>query len=306
MPHAYLGRMAARARQSLGLSEIASSIDDLTRRLDKLEGRLGELTGPQYPKGPLYFGDHTALVATRWGAKMLVDTRDAAIAPWLVLDGLWEPHVTSWLQETLQRGQVFVDVGANVGYFTLLGASLVGDSGRVVAVEAHPQLADVLQRNVVINGYYGYVTTHNRAAWSEDTQLQFHVRTNFAGNSSAGTIDAEGLRRLGDTEQVLTVDAVRLDELLADLPRVDVMKIDVEGAEVHAITGLARTVEANPDMIIMFEWARAQIESVGDTPRQLTDLMSSYGFKFRLLETGDQIDTEALLELPYGNVVASR
>ena len=306
MRHAYLGRMAARARQSLGLNDVASAIDDLNRRLDTLESRLGGLAAPQYPKGPLYFGDHTALVATRWGAKMLVDTRDAAIAPWLVLDGLWEPHVTTWLQETLQPGQIFVDVGANVGYFTLLGASLVGGNGRVVAVEAHPRLADVLQRNVVINGYYGYVTTHNVAAWSSETELQFHVRTNFAGNSSAGSIDAEGLRRLGDTEELLTVEAVRLDDLLADLPRVDVMKIDVEGAEVHAFTGLAATVEANPQLVIMFEWARAQIESVGDTPRQLADLMSGYGFKFRLLETGDQIDTDGLLELPYGNVVATR
>ncbi len=306
----YLARMTARTRRSLGMADLNSRLDALDARLAGIETRLSELSDragqPHYPRGPLYFGDHSALVATRWGAKMLVDTRDAAIAPWLVLDGLWEPHVTGWMQSSLQPGQVFVDVGANVGYFTLLGASLVGPGGKVVSVEAHPTLAEVLQRNVVINGYYGFVTTHNKAAWSETTELEFHIRTNFAGNSSVGTIDAEGLKRLGDTEQAVRVEAVVLDDLLADLPRVDVMKIDVEGAEVHAFKGLTRTLEANPGITIMFEWARAQIESVGDTPQDLADLVEGLGFKFRLLETGEPIDKAALLALPYGNVVAQR
>lgn len=297
----YASRLAARARRALGITE-------LTERVAALEGRLGTLPVPEssYPRGPLYFGDHTALVATRWGAKMLVDTRDAAIAPWLALDGLWEPHVTAWLQATLRRGQVFVDVGANVGYFTLLGARLVGPEGRVVAVEAHARLFEILKRNAVINGVYGHVTLHQRAAWSEDTELEFHIRTNFAGNSSVGTIDDVGLERLGDTEEKVQVTAVRMDELLADLPRVDVMKIDVEGAEVHVFEGLRRTIGANPDMIVMFEWARAQIESVGDHPSALAELVDSFGFKLKLLETGEPIELEQLLALPYGNVVAAR
>lgn len=297
----YLSRLAARARHALGL-------DELTERMAAVETRLGQLpSDPTYPRGPLYFGDHTALVATRWGAKMLVDTRDAAIAPWLALDGLWEPHVTAWMQSTLSRGNVFVDVGANVGYFTLLGARLVGPEGLVVAVEAHPDLAGILRRNVVINGVHGYVTTHHRAAWSENTELQFNLREHFAGNSSIGTLDSPSRAMLGDTERPISVQAVRLDDLLADLPRpVDVVKIDVEGAEVHAFAGLERTLEANPNLVIMFEWARAQIESVGDTPSALADLVDSYAFKLTLLETGETTDTERLLELPYGNVVARR
>ncbi|HET6966351.1 MAG TPA: FkbM family methyltransferase [Acidimicrobiales bacterium] len=304
----HASRLAHRARQALGIKEMNDRLAAMEGRLAAMEDRLAALpTDPTYPRGPLYFGDHTALVATRWGAKMLVDTRDAAIAPWLALDGLWEPHVTAWMQQALARGNVFVDVGANVGYFTLLGARLVGPEGLVVAVEAHPELARTLQRNVVINGVYGYVTTHNVAAWSENTELEFHVRENFAGNSSVGTIDAASLRLLGDTERPLRVPAVPLDELLAGLPRpVDVIKIDVEGAEVHVLAGLRRTLEANPSLVIMFEWARAQIESVGDTPAELAQAFDSYGFKLKLLETGETVDTARLLELPYGNVVASR
>jgi FkbM family methyltransferase len=298
MAGSYVTRLAARARQALGITE-------LTERVAALDARLAQ-TRPPTPAGPLYFGDHTALLSTRWGGRMLVDTRDAAMAPWLVLDGSWEPQVTGWLQETLTPGMVFVDVGANVGYFTLLGAGLVGPSGTVVAVEAHPRLAGILQRNVVLNGYHGWVTVHQRAAWSERTSLEFHMRDHFTSSSSLGRIDDAGLSRLGDTVQSVTVEAVTLDDLLEGLPRVDVLKIDIEGAEAHAFAGLRHTLEANPHAVVMFEWGRSLIESVGDKPEQLTSVVDSFGFKLRLLETGEPITSDDLLGLPYGNVLAHR
>ena len=162
MSSAFLSRLAGRARRSLGTAEIS-------QRLDEIEARLAEIKAQHYPNGPLYFGNDTALVATRWGAKMLVSTEDIAISPWLALDGLWEAQVTAWMEANLRSGQVFVDVGANVGYFTLLGAKLVGGEGHVVAVEAHPRLAELLRRNVVINGHHGYTTVYERAAWSSTT-----------------------------------------------------------------------------------------------------------------------------------------
>lgn len=296
----YLSRLAGKARDALGITKLQDHITELEARVANLPTRGAPVAGP------LYFGDNTALLATRWGARMLVDTRDVAMAPWLVLDGLWEPHVTSWLQESLSPGMVFVDVGANVGYFTLLGAKLVGPSGRVVAVEAHPRLAGILQRNVVLNGYHGFVNVHHRAAWSEPTSLEFQMRDHFTSSSSLGRIDAAGLAGLGDTVQSVSVEAVPLDDLLGGLNRVDVIKIDIEGAEVHAFQGLRRTLEANPHALVMFEWGRALVESVGDRPEDLAAIVDGYGFKLRLLETGDPIEPDALLALPYGNVLAYR
>jgi FkbM family methyltransferase len=298
--HPLLSRIAARARRSLGIQELA-------QRLDGIEAGLAGLHADRFPNGPLYFGDHTALVATRWGAKMLVDTRDAAISPWIVLDGLWETHVTEWLQHTLRPGQVFVDVGANIGYFTLLGGQLVGPQGRVVAVEAHPGLAELLRRNVIMNGLYGYVTTWHRAAWSSTTTLQLHQRLNFSGASSVGAIGQEALDRLGDTEEMVEVQAVPVDDLLEGLPPVDVLKMDIEGAELQAFTGLSRTLEASQQMAVMFEWAPALMEGVGDKAEALLDLLEGHGFRFRLLEDDlAAIERAKLLDLPYGNVVATR
>jgi FkbM family methyltransferase len=298
--HPLVSRLAARTRRALGISELA-------QRLDGIETGLATLHAQRYPNGPLYFGDHTALVATRWGAKMLVDTRDAAISPWIVLDGLWETHVTEWLQRTLRPGQVFVDVGANVGYFTLLGGLLVGPGGRVVAVEAHPGLAELLRRNVIMNGLYGYVTTWHRAAWSSTTTLQLHQRLNFSGASSVGAIGAEALDRLGDTEAMVAVEAVAVDDLLVGLPPVDVLKMDIEGAELQAFTGLARTLGSSPTIAVMFEWAPALMEGVGDKADALVELLEGHGLGFRLLEDDLRpVERAKLLDLPYGNVVATR
>jgi FkbM family methyltransferase len=296
----FLGRASARLRRSAG-------VDELRTRLERVEQQLAGMGGPAYPNGPVYLGDHLALVATRWGAKLVVDTRDALLAPWLLSDGLWESHVTGWLQRTLRPGQVFVDVGANIGYFTVLGGQLVGQRGAVVAVEAHPDLAGLLRRNVISNGMRDRVAIWHRAAWSSTTTLAFHQRVHYAANSSVGSVGAEGLSELGDTEAQVDVQAAPVDDLLAGSRQVDVLKVDVEGAEVHAFTGLARTLDANPGLTVMFEWAPEQLAQVGDTPEALVDLLAGYGFGFRLLEDDlARIDRGRLLLLPYGNVVATR
>jgi FkbM family methyltransferase len=246
-------------------------------------------------------------VATRWGAKLVVDTRDALLSPWLLLDGLWESHVTGWMQQTLRPGDAFVDVGANIGYFTLLAAQTVGATGRVVAVEAHPGLAELLRRNVVINGVHGRVAVFEKAAWSEAAKLRFHQRAHYSANSSVGSIGEDALADLDDTEDVIDVEGVPLDDLLAGLARVDVVKVDVEGAEVHAFTGMETTLRSNPNITVLFEWSPAQIRNLGDDPAALIDQLAGYGFRFRLMESELQpIDRSGLLDLPYGNVVARR
>jgi FkbM family methyltransferase len=307
-------------RRWLGVTHVYSRLDEIetrfaselagciSERLDGIEARLTALTTERWTNPPVYLGDHTAVVTSRWGGKILVDTEETIMTPLLLSDGVWEPEVTSWLQRTLRPGQVFVDVGANVGYFTILGGQLVGHTGRVVAIEAHPRMADFLRRNVVLNSMPAFVTTWHRAAWSEATTLEFHLRVRYAASSSVSTSGKHSLDYYHDTEETVEVEAVVLDDLLSDLRTVDVIKIDVEGAEVHVLKGLTRTLKANPAMAIMFEWAPDLLRKEGLGPDALLDLLEDNGFTFRLLsgDTDRPISRSELFPLPYANIAAVR
>ena len=304
MPARPLHRVAAGLRRAFGVEGLPARLDHIEQRLDQLQG---SVHAAHWPHGPLYLGDHEALVQARWGAKLVVDTRDRLLAPWLLMDGLWESHVTGWFHDVLESGDVMVDVGANIGYFTVLAAQLVGPGGKVVAVEASPSLADKIRRNVAMNGHRGTVTVWHRAAWSGSERLKLHERVHYGANSSLASTGAANLEELADTEVTVEVEAVALDDLLGDLERIDLLKLDVEGAEVHAMEGLARTVAAHPEMTMMVEWAPEQIRLMGDDPGELVALLTGAGYGLRLMERDlAPITAAELLDLPYGNVVAAR
>ena len=106
----------------------------------------------------------------------------------------------------------------------------------------------------------------------------------FSANSSVGRSESGGLADLADSETVVRVEAARLDDLVQDLPRVDVIKVDVEGSEVQAFTGMEQTLRANPAAVVLFEWSPAQILQVGRSPSELLDLLGGHGLRLRLLE----------------------
>jgi FkbM family methyltransferase len=297
-----LRRGGARLRRGLGLEGLVDRFDRIDTRLDQLERAV---QGARWPRGPVYLGQNEAVVATRWGSKIIVDTNDRSFASWLLLDGLWESQVTGWMHDALAPGGVMVDVGANVGYFTLLAAHCVGPAGRVVAVEPHPRLCEILRRNVVLNGHHPNVTVCGSAAWSGPERLNLHLRVNYPGSSSLSR--SADLEAMGDSEETVEVEAIALDQILGDLTRIDVMKIDIEGAEVHAFRGLAQTLESHPEMALMLEWSPVLIERMGDDPRELVDNLAGRGYHFRVVENDlAPITGEALLGLPYGNVLAER
>jgi FkbM family methyltransferase len=236
----------------------------------------------------------------------LIDSRESVLGPALLLQGLWEPEITDWFQTHVQPGQVVVDVGANVGYYSLLAANLVGPAGRVFAIEAHPRMAELLIRNAIINGRHN-ISAHNKAAWYRSEQLTFHMRRHFAANSSAGSMEGSNLAELDDVEDIVEVEAVRLDDLLANVKRVDLVKIDVEGAELQVFNGLGATMSSNPDIKVLFEWSPGQQNMLGTDPRAILHLLRDQGFKFSHIEEGlRSISDDELVELHHGNIVAER
>lgn len=186
----------------------------------------------------VYLGDHTALVRTVFGGKMFVDTRDTILAPHLLLNGDWEHWIRSFLQRTLMPGMRFVDVGAQVGWYTLLAWQLVGQSGWVEAFEPVPRHAQLLRQSLQINGCPIRVST--AAASNARGVLPFSWEY---GNGRVGE-EPEG-----DAEPI-EVECVRLDE---HFEAVDFVKIDAERHEPQVLEGMSGLFERCPKIQVLVE-----------------------------------------------------
>src|SRR5574341_861166 len=93
---------------------------------------------------------HRFVATTVFGSRIAGDTSDI-LQQYIYYFGVWEPHLTRWIGRRLSPGDAFIDVGANIGYFSLLASKLVGDSGTVVSIEASPRTFDLLQGNLARN-----------------------------------------------------------------------------------------------------------------------------------------------------------
>jgi FkbM family methyltransferase len=181
---------------------------------------------------------------------LLLPRADQIITQILLQGRFWEAPETRYLRSILGRGQAFVDVGAHVGYFSVLAAKRVGPSGTVIAVEPEARNLDLLHRNLARNGCSNAVVLPF-AAHSVNGQMSLALEEENRG--------AHHLVPLG--EAVTRVDCVRLDDVLPTT--VDVVKIDAQGYDHEIVAGLERTLAANPRMIVIAELSHGELDRRG-------------------------------------------
>ena len=163
-----------------------------------------------------------------------------------VLDGAYEPEVTAVFHQVLRPGMAVIDIGANIGFFSMLSAALVGPGGAVLAVEPNGENARLLEASRRLNGF-GHVTTAQVAAGDALGLLQLNT------THSNGTTSAPGTE-LGQLLQARTVPCIPVDSLVAAAwapgRRADLIKVDVEGAEYKALRGAAGVIARDRPLII--------------------------------------------------------
>ncbi|MFD8915105.1 FkbM family methyltransferase [Streptomyces sp. NPDC059575] len=173
----------------------------------------------------------TATARTRFGADFPVTTSDV-IQRYLYLFGVWEPHLTQFITGRLRPGDGFVDVGANIGYYSVLARSLVGPTGPVVAIEPCPDFHLALRRNTDADGW-GTVRTVQAAVGTEPGPVTFYLETstNLGGTTTV---------RPRTVESTFQAQAAPVHELVTaeEFAAARLIKIDVEGAEAAAVTTL--------------------------------------------------------------------
>lgn len=172
--------------------------------------------------------------------KMYVRLNDYFIGAFIAREKTYEPHVTRELRRLLQPGMTFLDIGANIGYFTLLAANRVGEEGKVLAFEPVERNRDALLKSIAVNDRRN-VVLYPYAVGEQNERVALDI----GGKSSNSRI----LRTLPDNSPLMA-EVVALDRFLLDLPRLDVVKMDVEGAEPQAIRGMRGLIEQHHPIVL--------------------------------------------------------
>jgi FkbM family methyltransferase len=253
-----------------------------------------DVTGQNRPM--VYMGNNIALTRTAHGQKIYVDTRDLSLAPSLLMDGAWENPVTRIFAKYARKGATVIEVGANMGYYTLLAASLVGHQGKVIAFEANSALSELLYKSVDINYYLHRCEVINKAVADKTGTLTFRTIKEHMGTSSAAQFDQKYLEKWRDTMEETTVESVCLDEFLKErgLHHVDVIKIDAEGSEPLIFKGLQKTLETSGDLTVIFELNAEMIRAMGHEPGEMLESLVEKGFTLQRIIHDDLIYYESV------------
>ncbi len=199
----------------------------------------------------LWWLEDRITATTRFGGRLEVDARDG-VGRFIYYFGVWEPNLTALIESRLKLGDCFVDVGANVGYFSLLGSKLVGPSGKVVSIEAIPRTFELLSANMDANSAAN-VRAMNVAVWDKEEDLTFFVSRDVVDCTSTAIPSLAEGRGLSER---CVVRAAPLSLLLnqAEIASARLIKIDVEGAERQALAGLGQILSrGRKDLEVVIE-----------------------------------------------------
>jgi len=220
---------------------------------------------------------------TRYGGRMFGNTEDL-IQRHIYFFGNWEPNISAWIEATLRPGDGFVDVGANIGHYSLLASRLVGDTGSVVAIEAAPSIHAWLDRHIALNGCRNVRTVAVAAAGERG------VVKLYAGNP--GNIGKTST--IARTGTCMDVPALPLAEILqeSECARARIIKIDVEGAELQVLHGLVPLLpRLRPDVEIIMEIAATPAPESWPMRDEIFATMHAHGFSAFVFDNDYGVDT---------------
>ena len=205
------------------------------------------------------------------------------------LYGVYEPVESYLFQQFLKPGMIFFDLGANVGQYSLLAATEVGPLGQVHGFEAQKDNFEKFKSHCQLNSISGIIFPQFLAVWNEETLLEMKMPDNMTNN--AGSFYAQKTEASSD---LLKIKAVRLDQYILHnhIPRIDLIKMDIEGAEFFALEGAEASIKKFLPVIFM-EINQAALEKMGCQATSISEKLFSWGYK--AFQIGHSAETSGMI-----------
>jgi len=195
-------------------------------------------------------------------------------------NGIWEPYETQLILQALSKGSTFVDVGANIGYYTVAASAVVGESGKVIAFEPEPKNYDMLVSNIALNKQSNVLPVHAGLSVSNSSSEIFLSEDNWGDHQ----IYDRGLSRQSVPISLLNGDAF----LDGKVDKIGVLKVDTQGAEFLVMSGLDETIRKSlPGLTMVIEFWPFGLKKAGSHGHKLLDLLLTYNLPLAII---DQIE----------------
>lgn len=231
----------------------------------------------------------TRIVNVALGAKLKIYTKDPGIGLPLLVKHSYEPKQTQLFLDIISPGNVVLDIGANVGYYTILSSSKVGNKGRVFAFEPNPETFKLLSENVKLN-QCSNVTLEKKAISNVVGRVYLDCQRFNKGDSSISHYKSD---------KTLTTESITLDCFVKTYPQVfvDVIKMDIEGSEIMVLNAARTAFNRWKSCKLFIEYNPSSLSRYGGSEKELISLIQNHGFKITKI-----IDETRGKILPYSKI----
>lgn len=223
-----------------------NKIDVLTRKIDSLSASLNASPGIR----SLPVAENTALIRLESGLKLYIDSRDIGVGSYLLTQGTWESGYVAQARKLIRPGTTRIDIGANLGFYSVTLASLTGRSDRLLAFEPNPHLHGLVEKSLKLNGFSRFASAHQIALAEKKGRATLRFKI---GDFGGGSLYIDGQSANSDFS-ACDVDVRTLADFDIKPENPIFIKIDSEGAEYNILRGAEALLKRAKDVWIMMEF----------------------------------------------------
>ena len=229
------------------------------------------------------------VVRTIYRTKMYLNPKDNVISKYLYVYKCWEPQETEYFKKIILEGMHVIDIGANIGYFSILFSKWVGDKGKVFAFEPEPENYSILVKNIQANNCNNIIPIKKAVSNKEGTLILFQSEENKGDHR---IFDAEILPEDKNRNKI-EIESIKLDSFILSEQKIDFIKMDIQGSEMLALEGMMQILSRNHKMYLFTEFWPYAIERSGRSPKEYLEILRLLSFKISTLDKDEKIPTSS-------------